>query len=94
MNHNFIYYFIFLIIGLVSGLLFFLGLWLTIKNLAKAKNPIPLILLSYFIRMIFIGSIFYLTIKTGNYLYTIIVLLGFIISRFFISKKIKRKINF
>jgi F1F0 ATPase subunit 2 len=71
------------IAGIALGILFFGGLWLTVKKLTTAKRPALLFLGSLFFR-VSITLIGFYYISTGNWQRLLICLLGFICARFII----------
>ncbi len=87
-----IYSLLYLFIGLGLGLLYFGGLWLTIKNMNQARSPIVLTLGSFILRT---GTVFLVLIyvaRQGDWENILILLAGFIVSRIFLSRMIgKRK---
>ncbi|MBA7498785.1 hypothetical protein ES704_01522 [subsurface metagenome] len=87
-----IYSLLYLLVGLGLGLLYFGGLWLTIKNMNQARSPIVLTLGSFIIRT---GAVFLVLIyvaRQGDWENILILLAGFIGSRIFLSRMIgKRK---
>jgi len=87
-----IYSLLYLLIGLGLGILYFGGLWLTIKNMNQSRSPIVLTLGSFVLRT---GAVFLVLIyvaRKGDWGNILILLAGFIVSRIFLSRKIgKRK---
>jgi len=51
--------------GLVSGGLYFGGLWLTVTNLAGAKQPYRLLAVSFVLRLSVVLVVFYLLLSLG-----------------------------
>jgi len=83
-----IYSLLYFIIGLGLGLFYFGGLWLTIKNMNQARSPIVLTLGSYILR---IAAVFFVLIyiaRQGDWGNILILLVGFIIARIFLSRTI------
>ena len=87
-----IYSLLYLLVGLGLGLLYFGGLWLTIKNMNQSRSPIVLTLGSFILRT---GAVFLVLIyvaRQGIWENILILLAGFIVSRIFLSRMIgKRK---
>ena len=87
-----IYSLLYLLVGIGLGLLYFGGLWLTIKNMNQARSPIVLTLGSFILRT---GAVFLVLIyvaRKGDWFNIFILLVGFIAARIFLSRKIgKRK---
>ncbi|MEO6669595.1 MAG: ATP synthase subunit I [Ferruginibacter sp.] len=69
------------IVGLLLGVLFFGGLWLTVKKLTASKMPALLVLGSFFFRVSIVLIGFYF-IGLGDWRKLIVCLAGFILSRF------------
>ncbi len=74
--------------GVFLGLLFFGGLWLTIKYAVKARNAGPWFVLSMLLRTALVLAGFYL-IAQGEFAAFLACLLGFILSRMMVIKKIR-----
>ncbi|HAJ32846.1 MAG TPA: ATP synthase subunit I [Candidatus Atribacteria bacterium] len=92
MNIN-IYSLLYLLVGLGLGLLYFGGLWLTIKNMNQVRSPIVLTLGSFILRT---GAVFLVLIyvaRQGDWFNIFILLVGFIVSRIFLSRKIGKQKN-
>ena len=87
MNIN-IYTLISLFAGLILGLLYFSGLWLTVKNMQKSRSPVALTLVSFFVRTAAIMLVLIFVARQGNYINIIVLLAGFIIGRFILSRRI------
>lgn len=69
--------------GIALGILFFGGLWFTVKKAVNAKTPALWIISSFFLRIGIIAVGFYF-IGSGNWVKLLICLLGFIIARFIV----------
>ena len=79
------------LIGLVLGLVYFGGLYLSIQIMNTAKRPGLIMVLSYFIRIgIFIGVLFYIS-KSGIK-DMIIVLIAVILVRIIMTTRLKNQI--
>lgn len=87
MNIN-IYTLISLFIGLILGLLYFAGLWLTVKNMQKSRSPVALTLVSFFLRTATVLLVLIFVARQGNYINIITLLAGFIIGRLILSRRI------
>jgi len=86
-----IYSLLCLLIGLGLGLFYFGGLWLTIKNMNQVRSPIILTLGSYILR---IAAVFFVLIyiaRQGKWGNILILLVGFIIARIFLSRMIGKQ---
>ena len=78
------------IAGVALGVLFFLGLWFTVKKALNSKRPVVWFLGSAIIRLsITLLGFYYLTM--GNWINMIICLLGFILARFIVLNITKIK---
>ncbi|KIA86045.1 ATP synthase subunit I [Kaistella jeonii] len=79
--------------GIILGVIFFGGLWFTVKKSINAKLPALLISSSLFVRIAITMLGFYF-VGVGNWQRLLLCLLGFITARFlvlFITKKIDAK---
>ncbi|MFO7824017.1 MAG: ATP synthase subunit I [Cyclobacterium sp.] len=75
-----------LLTGVAMGILFFGGLWITVKKAVSSKTPALWFLGSFILRMgIAIGG-FYLILKGGNWLSGLICLAGFIVTRYIVIR--------
>jgi len=83
-----IYSLLYLFIGLGLGLFYFGGLWLTIKNMHQVRSPIILTLGSYILRIAAVFLIFIYIARQGEWGNILILLVGFIVSRIFLSRMI------
>ena len=78
-----------LTLGIVLGMVFFIGLWLTVKNLANTARPMLLLLLSWSFRFGIVMVVFYYLI-TQNIQQFIIALIGMSLVRWKISNTMQR----
>lgn len=68
-------------IGIILGILFFGGLYLTVGKLNEVKNPSLLVIFSFIIRMaILLGGLFYLSKK--GYQAILLALVGIVLVKF------------
>jgi F1F0 ATPase subunit 2 len=69
------------IVGWLLGILFFGGLWFTVKKLTASKIPALMVLGSFIVRVgiVLIGFYF---IGSGDWKKLIVCLIGFIVARF------------
>lgn len=67
--------------GMLLGLFFFGGLWLTVRNALHAKIPALWFLLSFVVRMAVALVGFYAISKTGHWQSLVAALVGFVIVR-------------
>ena len=70
-----------LIVGLVLGIVFFGGLWFTVKKIITSKTPALLMMGSFIFRMGIVLAGFYF-IGLGDWKKLIACLIGFIVARF------------
>jgi F1F0 ATPase subunit 2 len=76
--------------GVALGVLFFGGLWLTVKRMATSKKPAFLFFVSFCLRMavVLIGFDY---VAPGNLRGLLICLLGFIAARFMVVRYTRTK---
>jgi len=83
-----VYSLLYFVIGLGLGLFYFGGLWLTIKNMNQARSPIVLTLGSYILRIAAVFLVLIYIARQGDWGNVLILLVGFIVSRIFLSRRI------
>jgi len=83
-----IYSLLYLFVGLGLGLLYFTGLWLTVKNMQKSRSPVALTLGSFFLRTAVVTLVLIFAARQGNYINIMMLLVGFIAGRLILSKRI------
>jgi F1F0 ATPase subunit 2 len=71
--------------GLFLGILFFLGLWVTVKKVVIAKIPAIWVFVSFFLRVSIIMIGFYY-VSQGSWQRLLLCVLGFIIARFLVTR--------
>ena len=86
-----IYSLLYLFIGLGLGLFYFGGLWLTIKNMNQVRSPIILTLGSYILRIAAVIFVLIYIARQGEWENILILLVGFIVSRIFLSRIIGKQ---
>ncbi|MGC9314295.1 MAG: ATP synthase subunit I [bacterium] len=67
--------------GGIVGLVFFGGLWLSVKSIPTAKNPAAFMLLSFVARIAVFVAAFYAIAKWGNWAHLVIALASALIVR-------------
>ena len=67
--------------GVVLGIFYFGGLWLTVRKLPGARQPVLLSLSSFFVRLAVVLAGFYL-VMSGRWERVLLCLLGFLCVRF------------
>ncbi len=72
------------IAGILLGILFFLGLWVTVKKVVKTKIPSIWVFVSFFLRVSIILIGFYY-VSEGSWQRLLVCVLGFIIARFLVG---------
>ena len=82
----------FLLWGVVLGLIYFGGLWLTVRRLGVVKHQALRMLSSFFIRNFLVAAGFYPVVLQG-WQPTLICLAGFIVIRFVLTRRIKVQIS-
>ena len=75
------------IAGLIIGAIFFFGLWITVKKIARAKMPALIFMVSLFCR-ISVALIGFYFISMGSWKKMLICLLGFVTARWLIMLRI------
>lgn len=88
-----IYSLLYLLIGLGLGLFYFGGLWLTIKNMNQVRSPIVLTLGSFILRTAAVFLVLIYIARQGEWGNILILLVGFIVSRIFLSRRIGKQKN-
>lgn len=78
------------IVGIALGIIFFGGLWLTVKKAVTSTKPALFILVSFVIRISLVLLGFYF-ITAGNWQKLLMALAGFIIARFLVIHFTKTK---
>ncbi len=82
------------IVGWLLGVVFFAGLWLTVKKLISSKMPALLMIGSLFFRISIVMAGFYF-VGLGNWKKLVVCLIGFVVARFAVihyTKSVDRKI--
>jgi F1F0 ATPase subunit 2 len=69
--------------GIALGIIFFGGLWFTVKKIVAAKMPALLVLGSFIVRVGIVLLGFYF-VSSGNWQRLVICLIGFIAARFIV----------
>ena len=69
------------IVGLLLGVLFFGGLWFTVKKLLTSKTPALLMIGSFVFRISIVSAGFYF-IGLGDWKKLVVCLIGFTVARF------------
>jgi F1F0 ATPase subunit 2 len=72
-----------LLAGIATSLFYFGGLWWTVQQLPRAKNPGILVLFSFILRMSVTLFVFYVT-AAGRWERILVTVAAFLIARFFL----------
>ena len=84
---SFIGYFIMIIIlGILSGVFYFGGLWLTLQYMARSRYPALVTLFSYIFRIAVSFFILLYIARFGEWTYILYWLAGFILARSVLSR--------
>ncbi len=70
--------------GILLGLVFFWGLWVTVNQLNQARYPAVQILGSLMLRFGLVLIVFYLLAQNGDWQHLLVAAIGFTLSRLFI----------
>jgi len=73
--------------GLALGAFYFAGLWQTVKKLPASEHPVRLVAGSFALRMIIVLTAFYF-IMGGQWERLTVALVGFIIMKIFLTRKL------
>jgi F1F0 ATPase subunit 2 len=68
--------------GGLIGLLFFGGLWLTVRGMNRARRPALRIMASLLLRLCLVLGAFFLLIRYGGWQHAVMAVLGFALLRF------------
>lgn len=72
------------VVGLLLGMVFFGGLWFTVKKAVTAKIPALWFFISFFLRISIVLLVFYY-ISRGGWQSLIVCAIGFFIARFVVT---------
>jgi F1F0 ATPase subunit 2 len=75
--------------GILLGVFYFGGLWLTVKNLPASRNPYILSLGSFFARTVISIFGFYLVARGGHLERLLVCLSGFIFMKIFLVYRLR-----
>ncbi|MBN1698958.1 MAG: ATP synthase subunit I [Spirochaetales bacterium] len=76
--------------GAAAGIIFFLGLWLTVKQSVSKKSGKSLFVISFVIRFLLVAVFFYLSYSFGSAVSLIAGLTGFLTARIVVTKHVKQ----
>jgi F1F0 ATPase subunit 2 len=77
--------------GLLMGLLFFGGLWLTVGRLGASRNPLLLVFASFFLRTAAIALCFYGLARLGGWIGVVAALAGLLAMRMILICVLRRE---
>ncbi|MGD8783354.1 MAG: ATP synthase subunit I [Thioalkalispiraceae bacterium] len=81
------------IAGSLIGLVFYLGLWLTVRKLQQVRHPALLMLASLLLRFAFALAGFYLIAHYGGWQQLLVAVVGFTLIRIILSSRLRPKQN-
>jgi F1F0 ATPase subunit 2 len=79
--------------GTVIGVLYFIGLWLTVKRIGDAQNPGLLTFASFMGRTALSMFVFFLLVRGGHWERGLAALAGFIIARIVLVRVQKKRMR-
>ncbi|MCW8827436.1 MAG: ATP synthase subunit I [Gammaproteobacteria bacterium] len=74
--------------GVLLGLFFLQGLWVTVKHLDKAPRPALRLLLSTVVRFAIVLGCFYFLARYAGWQHVITAVLGFSLLRFYVIRRL------
>lgn len=77
------------IVGVLLGLVFFWGLWSTVKAFDRSRQPALVLMVSFLMRISVVLVGFYFIARYAGWPHVLIAMCGFILSRMFISQRLK-----
>jgi len=75
--------------GILLGIFYFGGLWLTLKQLSSSKNPYIFTLGSFIVRTVISLFGFYLVVRGGHWERLLVCLSGFIFMKIFLMYRLR-----
>jgi len=76
--------------GLLLGWLFFDGLWITLKDIARTRYPVLRILGSLLLRMGLVLAGFYALIQWAGWPHLLVATLGFTLLRLLLARRLRQ----
>lgn len=87
---DFLTLFLMIVAGFLLGLLYFQGMWMTVRSLMKGnKKSLPRFLASFFLRTALLAVAFYL-LMAHDWRRIIALAVGFTVARFVVVGRVKR----
>ena len=77
--------------GLLLGLAFFWGLWLTVSGLDRAEHPVRRVLSSLLLRFGLVIGGFYLLAGLGSWQTVVAAAVGFVLARFLVIRRTRAR---
>ncbi len=77
------------LLGVLAGLYYFLGLWLTVRKVPASANPQRLLASSFLARLVPTLIVMFFAVRYDLVMF-FVLLAGFFLVRFMVSAKIKR----
>lgn len=78
-------------VGGLLGLVVFGGLWLTVRDIDRARHPAVRMLGSLLLRLGLVVGVFYLLVDYGRWQHVVAALLGFMLVKFSMILRVKRR---
>ena len=78
--------------GILLGLFFLQGLWLTLRDLDKARRPGLRLLVSMLLRFALVLAAFYFLARYAGWQHVLAAVIGFSLLRLFIIRHFSRKL--
>lgn len=77
-------------IAMITGIFYFAGLWLTVKQVTKISKPYLWLIISFLVRLIIILIVFYFLLRANTF-NIFPCLIGFLLIRFISIKIVSQK---
>ncbi|SEN46074.1 ATP synthase subunit I [Nitrosomonas marina] len=79
--------------GMVLGVVYFSGLWFTVRHVKNGEHPAFWLILSLILRMALLLTAFYLILSFGHWKELLVVLAGFVFLRILSVRSMRRQIS-
>ena len=79
------------IIGVLMGLFFLQGLWVTIRNIDKTRHPALRLLVSILVRFILVLAGFFFLARYAGWQHVLTAVVGFSLLRIYIVRRFSRE---
>lgn len=77
-----------LVVGVIAGVVFFGGLWLTVNRMMTARHPVLLMIASLLVRAAIVLALFYI-VSAGDVYRIVASLAGFLLARFVVVRRLE-----